>query len=94
MFATMFSSVYSAKNINTDYDLRNTPNYDLPVNAYFLLDDVFDGLSALKGNWSVGHDGISGKFLFKVKSIISYPLFSLFRWSLDEGTFPLIRAIR
>jgi hypothetical protein len=90
MFAEMFSSAYSTGNTNIDNNLPNIPNFDLPSNVYFSLDDVFNGLSALKGNWSVGPDGISGEFLFQIKSIISYPLFTLFRRSLDEGTFPSI----
>jgi hypothetical protein len=61
----------------------------LPHNVYFSLDDVFNGLSALKGNWLVDSDGICGEFLYQM-SIIAFPLYSLFRRSLDEGTFPSI----
>jgi len=50
MFASMFSSVYSTENINIDNYLPNIPNFDLSNYAYFSLDDVLNGLSALKGN--------------------------------------------
>ena len=42
-------------------------------------------VSELQCNKSVGPDGIPGVFLFKLKSIISYPFWILLRRSLDEG---------
>jgi len=80
--------VYTTNNINTKNDLSNISKFDLPNNVYFSLDDVFNGLAALKGNWSVGPDGICGEFLYQIRSIITFPLVSLFRRSLDEGIFP------
>ncbi|KAL5244024.1 hypothetical protein ACI65C_011434 [Semiaphis heraclei] len=47
--ADMFSSVYTTNNINTTNNLPNISKFDLPNNVYFSLDDVFNGLSALKG---------------------------------------------
>ncbi|KAL4108114.1 hypothetical protein QTP88_018366 [Uroleucon formosanum] len=64
---------------------RPTPN-----NAYFTADDVFHSLSTLSGAKNVGPDGLLGVFLFHLRSIIAYPLFLLFRRSLDEGIFPSI----
>lgn len=64
--ADMFSSVYSTNNINTTNDLPNISKFDLPNNVYFSLDDNCNGLSALKGNWSVGPDGICGEFLYQI----------------------------
>jgi len=90
MFPDMFSSVYSTNNININNDLPIISKFDLPNNVQFSLDDVFNGLSALKGSWSIGPDGICGEFLYQIWSIIAYPLFSLFRRSLDQGTFPSI----
>jgi len=94
MFANMFSSVYATNNINIANDLPNISKFDLPNNAYFSLDDVFNGLPVLKGNWSVGLDGICGEFLYQIRSIIAFPLFSLCRRSLDGGTFPSILNLR
>lgn len=47
-FANMFSSVYTTNNIRTTNDLPNISKFDLPNNVFFSLDDVFNGLSALK----------------------------------------------
>lgn len=58
MFAKMFSSAYSVQIIDTDYNLPNIFNFDLLSKALFSLDDVYNGLSALKNNWSVGRDEI------------------------------------
>jgi len=66
MFATIFSSVYSTEYIYIyiDNSLSNIPNFDLPSNVYFSLDNILNGLSTLKGNRLVVSGGISGKFLF------------------------------
>lgn len=40
----------------------------------FSIEDVFKRLSFIKGNWSVGSDGIPGEFLYRIQSIIAYPL--------------------
>jgi hypothetical protein len=37
-------------NIIITNDFPNISEFDLPHNVYFSLDDVFNGLSALKGN--------------------------------------------
>ncbi|KAL4084085.1 hypothetical protein QTP88_029401 [Uroleucon formosanum] len=42
------------------------------------------------GQSDSGPDGLPGVFLFQLRSIIAYPLFLLFRRSLDEGIFPTI----
>lgn len=65
-----------------------TPTFDLPNNVFFSVEDVFQNLSALRGVWSVGLDGLSGEFLFQLRHIIAYSLWILFRRSLDEGVFP------
>lgn len=56
----------------------------------FSVNDVFDKLSSLRGVRSIGPDGLSGDFLFHLRSVISYPLWLLFRSSLDEGIYPSI----
>lgn len=86
MFASYFKSVYSCEVVN---DLK-IQSFDLPNNAYFTVDDVFHSLSTLSGAKNVGPDGLPGVFLCHLRSIIAYPLFLLFRRSLDEGIFPSI----
>ena len=44
----------------------------------------------MRGVKTVGPDGLSAVFFCQLRSIIIYPLFLLFRHSLDEGNFPLI----
>jgi hypothetical protein len=72
---------------NITNDLSNISEFDLYYDVYFSLDDFFNSLSNFKGNWSVEPDRICGEFLYQIRSIIVFPLFSLFRRSPDEGTF-------
>ncbi|KAL4097682.1 hypothetical protein QTP88_022414 [Uroleucon formosanum] len=88
MFAIYFKSVYSCEVVNDDVSDLKILSFDLPNNAYFTVDDVFHSLSTLSGAKNVGPDGLPGVFLFQLRSIIAYPLFLLFRHSLDEGIFP------
>ncbi|KAL4082753.1 hypothetical protein QTP88_029626 [Uroleucon formosanum] len=90
MFAIYFKSVYSCEVVNDDVSDLKILSFDLPNNAYFTVDDVFHSLSTLSGAKNVGPDGLPGVFLFQLRSIIAYPLFLLFRRSLDEGIFPTI----
>ncbi|KAF0724023.1 Uncharacterized protein FWK35_00030139, partial [Aphis craccivora] len=64
--------------------------HDLPSNCSFDISDVEKGLSRLKGNNSIGPDGISGDFLFSIRSSICFPLWLLFRKSLDSRSYPEI----
>lgn len=79
LFSSYFSSVYSTEHMDPDIKKLDTPTFDLPNNATFNVDDVFRSLSTLKGVWSIGPDGLSGHFLFELRSIIAYPLWLLFR---------------
>lgn len=91
MFASYFKSVYSCEVVNDDVNDLKILSFDLPNNAYFTVDDIFHSLSTtLCGAKNVGPDGLPCVFLFQLRSIIAYPLFLLFRRSLDEGIFPTI----
>lgn len=90
MFSSYFSSLYSPKVIPCDYKSPDIYSFDLPNNVSLSVDDVFQKLSELHCNKSVRPDGLPGVFIFKLKSIISYPLWILFRQSLDESIFPHI----
>ncbi|XP_022175933.1 uncharacterized protein LOC111038911 [Myzus persicae] len=62
--------------------------HDLPSTCSFDIDDVDAGLDALKNVKSVGPDGLSGIFLYNVKSSLCFPLWLLFKRSIDSGVFP------
>jgi len=66
----------------------NTIPYKLPSNCHFTLDDVQLALNSLKNTNSNGPDRISARLLFNCQDAIVYPLFILFRLSLDESIFP------
>ncbi|XP_008190178.1 uncharacterized protein LOC103312002 [Acyrthosiphon pisum] len=62
--------------------------HDLPSTCSFDIDDVDAGLDTLKNVKSVGPDGLSGIFLYNVKSSLCFPLWLLFKRSIDSGVFP------
>lgn len=45
-------------------------------------------LSKFGGVWSIGPDGLLGNFLFELRLVIAYPLWIIFRRSLDGCIFP------
>jgi hypothetical protein len=77
-------------NINYTTELSQSLIHDLPRNCFFDISDVEKGLSRLKGNNSIGPDGNSGDFLFSIRSSICFPIWLLFRKSLDSGSYPEI----
>lgn len=91
--ADLLSAYFSINNIysldQTDQNTENLgiPFFDLPNNVSFNVDDVYRSLLALCGVWSVGLNGLSNEFLFQLRSIFTYPLWILFKRSLDEGFF-------
>lgn len=88
LFSTYFSSVYIAEQIDLNASTLGIPTFDLPSHVSFSADDVFHRLLALKGEWSIGPDGLSGHFLYELRAVLALPLWTLFRRSLDEGSFP------
>lgn len=68
IFSSYFKSVH-LPNFHNHYD-PGTPfsHYNLPSDCIFSVDDVDVGLSALKNVKSTGPDGLSGTFLFNIKS--------------------------
>uniref|UniRef100_A0A2S2R2Y8 RNA-directed DNA polymerase from mobile element jockey n=1 Tax=Sipha flava TaxID=143950 RepID=A0A2S2R2Y8_9HEMI len=88
LFSKLFDSVYTLTNVtNNSYTSPHLP-FDLPSNCNFNVNDVEASLAKLRGVKSVGPDGLSGDFLFTLKSVLCYPLWLLFRKSLDSGVFP------
>jgi hypothetical protein len=90
LFSTYFSSMYSSQKVALNVDELGISSFDLPSNVAFSVNDVFDKLSSLRGVRSIGPDGFSGDFLFNLRSVISYPLWLLFKRSFDEGIYPAI----
>jgi len=54
----------------------------------FTVADVNDKLAKLRPNKAAGPDNLLPRFLFEIKDFITYPLFLLFRKSLDENIVP------
>lgn len=69
---------------------NNRYPYELPSNCLITLDDVQLALNPLKNCNSNGPDGVSARLLFNCQDSIVYPIFLLFRQSLDEGIFPAV----
>jgi hypothetical protein len=89
LFSKYFSSVYnSLPPFSTHISNYNTYSYALPSNCYFNIDDVYIALSNLKNNFSNGLDEISARLLYNCRDFIVFPLFHIFKRSLDEGVFP------
>jgi len=89
LFSKYFSSVFNSPlPSSTPLPHYNTYPYALPSNCHFNIDDVHAALSNLKNNSSNGPDGISARLLYNCRDSMVYPLFILFRRSIDEGVFP------
>jgi hypothetical protein len=78
------SSIFPPVNISN----IDTIPYEFPSNCHFTLDDVQLALNSLKNTNSIGSDGISARLLLNCQDSIVYPLYLIFRLSLDEGVFP------
>lgn len=89
IFNVLFLRVLFSKSC-FNIDELGISSFDLLSNVAFSVNNVFDKLSSLRGVRSIGPDGLSGDFLFHLRSVISYLLWLLFRRSLDDGIFPSI----
>lgn len=54
----------------------------------FTVQDVSNALFKLRIDKAAGADDLSPRFLLQLKDYIAYPLYLLFRKSLDEGSVP------
>jgi len=91
-FNSYFASVFTAENLQ---QLPNAVNMfcgsvdDRCQDVIFSEGDVAESLSKLREDKAAGpEDDLSPRLLLRIKDQISYPLFLLFRKSLDEGTVP------
>lgn len=54
------------------------------------MSQVENGLFKLKIIKSIGADDLSGEFLYATRSSLRFPLWLLFRGSLDSGAYPVM----
>ncbi|KAL4148808.1 hypothetical protein QTP88_002960 [Uroleucon formosanum] len=90
IFSKQFSSVYTQSRRDIHETGSSQLFYDLLSNYFFDVYHIESGLSKLCSDKSIGPDGLSGEFLYTLRSVLSYPLWLLFHKSLDEGIYPEI----
>ncbi|XP_050303712.1 uncharacterized protein LOC126741363 [Anthonomus grandis grandis] len=92
-FAQFFSTVYSPiNNINNNGTFINQQaklNMTIP-NPTLSIGLIFDKITKLPPKVNSGPDGIPNYFLIKCVCTISYPLFIVFKRSLDSAIFPTL----
>ncbi|KAL4132430.1 hypothetical protein QTP88_009582 [Uroleucon formosanum] len=90
LFSKYISSVFSDNQLNLDTSSLGIKSFDLPNNINITVENVYKHLTDLHGNWSIGPDGLSGEYIYQLKNIIAFPLWTLFKRSLEEGIFSSI----
>lgn len=85
-FADFFSSVYN-ENTGCDIDFKDTHNVSLGAIKISEM-EVFNAISNLSDNLSMGPDNVSVLFLKSCKYILSHVLCLIFNRSLSLGKFP------
>jgi len=65
-------------------------HYELPLCCYINIEDIESGLAKLHSVKSIGPDGMPGTFLYRLRSVLCYPLLLIFNKSLGEGLLPTI----
>jgi hypothetical protein len=88
LFSKYFSSIYafSPSSVSLSSNIQIS-QFILPSHPFFSLDDVSKSLCSLRNIKSIGPDGLQSHFLFMLSNVISWPLFFLFRKSIDSGVF-------
>jgi hypothetical protein len=87
LFSSYFSTVYATPSSSQTPDISFS-HFNLPSKCSFTTYDVELCLSMLKTSKSAGPDGLPGTFLYNIRSALCFPLWLIFRRSLDTGTFP------
>jgi len=64
------------------------PSHNIFSDVNFTQHDVLQALSKLRVDKAAGPDEVSAHLLIEIKDNIAYPLFVIFRKSLDEGVVP------
>lgn len=71
LLSAYFSLVYSTERIDLDVEKLDISTIDSPNNVVFIV-DVFRSFIALNGFWFTGPKGLSGLYLFELRSILAY----------------------
>lgn len=91
MFAKYFSSIFtrhsSSQFLTPSQSVHPTCHFTLPFNAHFSINDVHQSLCSFRNINSVGPDGIQGDYLYELRSVLTEPLWLLFRRSINSGIF-------
>jgi len=92
LFSSYFNSVYVPSSLSS-LPVIQFVQHILSSDCNFSVDDVKIGLAALKNVKSVGPDGLSGTFLYNIRSVLCFPLWLLIRRSMGDGIFPSMLKI-
>ena len=90
-FNSYFASVFTSENLHqlpTAVNMFCGSADDRCQDVIFSEADIAEALSRLREDKAAGPDDLSPRLLLRIKDQISYPLFLLFRKSLDEGIVP------
>jgi len=90
-FNQYFASVFTAEdlsNLPASSDSQLSDELVPCADISFDTDVVLKALSKLRSDKAMGPDGVSPRLLIETKEEISYPLYLLFRKSLDESSVP------
>jgi len=87
LFNNYFTSVFTAEDLTNIPPVSDGPNVQC-CDINFTVEDVSSGLSKLRPDKAAGPDDLLPRFLLQIADCISYPLYLLFRKSLDENSVP------
>ena len=86
-----FASVFTTEDISSipTPSVSSVPSHNIFSDINFTTQhDVLQALSKLRVDKTAGPDEVSARLLIEIKDNIVYPLFVIFRKSLDEGVVP------
>jgi len=87
-FTDYFVSVFTSEDVSSIPEPVTTESTEECHDILFTEQDVVDALSRLREDKAAGADELSPRFLLQINHNISYPLYLLFRKSLDTGIVP------
>ena len=85
-----FASVFTTEDISSisTPSVSSVPSHNIFSDVNFTQHDVLQALSKLRVDKAAGPDEVSARLSIEIKDNIAYPLFVIFRKSLDEGVVP------
>ena len=86
-----FAFVFTTEDISSipTPSVSSVPSHNIFSDINFTTQhDVLQALSKLRVDKTAGPDEVSARLLIEIKDNIVYPLFVIFRKSLDEGVVP------